>query len=194
MRIINPNTLPGIPCDATVNQGTWDERKCNNWACVEYIGLHFCSRHAEKLEHEVKEKMDSDRRERNLRHEENKQVSHTVYYLRRKDGLVKIGYTNNLVRRRTALEKQYGPLKLMCAHYGYRNVEGKIHQMFEEYRVEGEWFEMGNRLKKHIYKVATGYLPTFGTYDEVVSKILGEQLRCTAYVENKTENILTNHL
>lgn len=75
-----------------------------------------------------------------------------VYYLRRCDGLIKIGTSRNLKRRMNTLGKEHGPLTLLLTHGGDGDREGEIHEKFAELRVTGEWFLARKRLTDWIRK------------------------------------------
>lgn len=64
------------------------------------------------------------------------------------NGLVKIGYSGQLVQRRHELAREYigdrfraGWLRVLGTVPGDRNREAIYHRRFHEFRVFGEWFE-----------------------------------------------------
>jgi Meiotically up-regulated gene 113 len=63
-----------------------------------------------------------------------------VYYLRRQDGLIKIGHSARLSQRLATLRAEHGPLDLLLTHPGARDQERQLHTRFAELRVTGEWF------------------------------------------------------
>jgi len=66
-----------------------------------------------------------------------------VYMLRRSDGATKIGYTHHPKQRYSALQKIIGEPLEIIAEYNVSNpirYEGYLHDLFSEYRLEGEWF------------------------------------------------------
>lgn len=83
-----------------------------------------------------------------------------VYYLRRRDGLIKIGFTSNLALRAGMLTQTYGDLDLLATEPGSRNIERQRHRQFRTARLdplspwEGEgateWFAAVPSLMHHI--------------------------------------------
>lgn len=65
---------------------------------------------------------------------------HRIYFLKRSDGLVKIGTTTSLDARMTALAVGHGPLELLRVVNGGRRREGELHQAFKRFWEYGEWF------------------------------------------------------
>jgi hypothetical protein len=63
-----------------------------------------------------------------------------VYYLRRNDGLIKIGTTRSYKTRYRNLRSEHGELKLLLAHAGGPAEEAEIHRRHAADRTEGEWF------------------------------------------------------
>ena len=65
-----------------------------------------------------------------------------LYFLRRKeDGLVKIGWSQTIIQRLDALQRQHGPLEILAIIAGGPVAEGVWHEWYASIRVEGEWFE-----------------------------------------------------
>lgn len=63
-----------------------------------------------------------------------------VYYLRRTDGCIKIGYTVSFPRRLSQLKGEHGELQVLATHTGDRACESNKHREFAATRVDGEWF------------------------------------------------------
>lgn len=64
-----------------------------------------------------------------------------IYFLRRKDGVIKIGFTDMLGERLTHLRVKYPSIELLGRMEGDRQTEYGLHRRFEEYLIEGrEWF------------------------------------------------------
>jgi hypothetical protein len=63
-----------------------------------------------------------------------------VYYLRRADGLIKIGTTGDYRKRLGDLTREHGPLSLLAVQQGYAAEEDEMHKRFAHLRVTGEWF------------------------------------------------------
>ena len=75
-----------------------------------------------------------------------------VYFLRRQDGLIKIGTSKNVLARRRSLESAAGPLELLLTLPGDALVERAFHEKFQSDRVHGEWFEPSKKLLAFIEK------------------------------------------
>lgn len=73
-----------------------------------------------------------------------------VYYVRRSDGLVKIGFSTRLAARVKGLATEFGPLELLATEPGGLKQEQLRHRQFKRNRVEGEWFRPNGPLLKHI--------------------------------------------
>lgn len=67
-------------------------------------------------------------------------MKHTIYVVRRTDGLVKIGTTINLEFRLRALATAHGPLEVLKLLNGGRAREHKLHHAYRAHREFGEWF------------------------------------------------------
>lgn len=65
-----------------------------------------------------------------------------VYFVRRNDGLIKIGHTGNWPSRRTQLERQHGSIEVLGAivQVDGSKLEKRLHRELSAHRVEGEWF------------------------------------------------------
>jgi hypothetical protein len=84
-----------------------------------------------------------------------------VYYLRRSDGLVKIGFSKTLGSRIETLTKLFGDLKLLAVEPGSRAQELRRHAQFDAFRASGlqpsegtEWFRPEPALMAHINTLA----------------------------------------
>lgn len=66
--------------------------------------------------------------------------AHQIYFLRRRDGLIKIGTTTDLTTRIEALAAAHGPLDVVRVINGDLLRERQLHQQFRAYRQFGEWF------------------------------------------------------
>jgi len=83
-----------------------------------------------------------------------------VYYLRRPDGAVKIGFSKNLTHRIERLEKVYGPLTLLAKEPGGKTAETARHRRFQHLQITDapswqgtEWFRPAGELLAHIEAV-----------------------------------------
>jgi len=79
-----------------------------------------------------------------------------IYFIRRiSDGAIKIGYSRS-VKDRVQVYKHDGSLQLICLIDGDLGTEKKLHEIFAEYRISGEWFEPGKDLLEYIGSFAIG--------------------------------------
>jgi len=76
-----------------------------------------------------------------------------VYYLRRADGCIKIGYTVSFPRRLSQLRCEFGELQVLATHVGDRDCESGTHRRFARTRVDGEWFRPSPELWEWILTV-----------------------------------------
>lgn len=121
---------------------------------VERIGdLSLCDLHRSRLFEAIAARTEALRREHDRAMREREKVA-PVYYVRRADGLIKIGWTGQLARRLTTLTREHGPIELLATHPGGRDVEQRQHARFRDARVEGEWFRPTPELLAHIDKIA----------------------------------------
>ena len=84
-----------------------------------------------------------------------------IYFIQSNDsGPIKIGYTSGDPEHRLAALQSASPepLKLLCYTHGTQKEEGKIHALFNVYRINGEWFEPVEVLLKYISTIHS----TFG--------------------------------
>lgn len=75
-----------------------------------------------------------------------------VYYLRRWDGAVKIGFTAHLTSRIKTLAGEHGDLDLLAREPGGWHLEQSRHAEFADLRISPtlEWFRPGEPLMAHI--------------------------------------------
>lgn len=79
-----------------------------------------------------------------------------IYFLRRSDGLIKIGYTARLKDRMSALSKSHGTLEVVRVINGDRHREKRLHAQFARFHQFGEWFRDGEDLRKEIDALPDG--------------------------------------
>ena len=169
---------PGRSCVGGVivrevgKRNTWaDDELCARPSTAVIAGLSLCERHEAHLrawlERQLDERIAADERARAetieqavgrrlLALEAEKDAAHreasVIYYVRRSDGLIKIGTTARFSHRMAALRKEHGSLKILLTHPGDRDREQQLHLKFRELRVEGEWFRNTKRLAMWIRK------------------------------------------
>lgn len=77
-----------------------------------------------------------------------------VYFLRRPDGAIKIGYTGDIGVRIKELSRQQGcDLQLLAWKPGGRDAEAALHKRFWRDRLDGEWFHPSGRLLAYVDKI-----------------------------------------
>lgn len=110
-----------------------------------------------------------------------------IYYLRRSDGLIKIGTSHNPSSRFSTLTKEHGPLQLLLTHSGGYERERELHEKFAELAAGGEWFVARKRLTDWIRKcrldpaIAAGQLPRTVSMD-VIREVCREGTRASRAV------------
>lgn len=110
----------------------------------------LCSFHLDELERILGARYYEEDRRWAWDQRRRREPARTVYYVRRADGLIKIGVTGNLKARIRHLRADHGPLELLATHDGGRKAEAAAHRRFAEHRVEGEWFAPGESLLEHL--------------------------------------------
>ncbi len=73
-----------------------------------------------------------------------------IYFLKRADGLIKIGVTTNYYHRYSQLKSEHGALILLGWQDGNIATEQDLHKRFADYRVEKEWFKSEYILTQYI--------------------------------------------
>lgn len=64
-----------------------------------------------------------------------------LYFLRRiEDGLIKIGWSQNIIQRLDALYQEHGPLEILAIVPGGPVVEKAWHDWYKDLKEQGEWF------------------------------------------------------
>lgn len=74
-----------------------------------------------------------------------------VYFIRRADGLVKIGYSHDPAARLSQLKQHHQcEMEILATTPGARAAERELHEKFSESRTTGEWFHPSGALMQHI--------------------------------------------
>lgn len=76
-----------------------------------------------------------------------------VYYIRRPDGMIKIGTSRAAGSRLDSIARKHGKLVLMAFHTGARAEEAAIHRKFKALHIGAEWHRPELPLLEHIAKV-----------------------------------------
>jgi len=79
-----------------------------------------------------------------------------IYFLRRADGLIKIGYTSDFSKRQRHLTKAHGPLEVIRVINGDKLREQRLHYQFEALNQFGEWFRDDGRIVELIHALPDG--------------------------------------
>lgn len=78
-----------------------------------------------------------------------------VYFIRGSDGFVKIGWSTNVQQRIADLQvANAGQLELLLQIPGDWRDEQNMHALFDEYRMSGEWFRYGSRMKSFVWRAS----------------------------------------
>jgi hypothetical protein len=81
-----------------------------------------------------------------------------IYFLRREDGMIKIGVTGNYRHRLSSLQREHGPLRLLLAYAGTRKEEHEAHWRFYRARVgRTEWFRPELKLLLEIQRLRNAW-------------------------------------
>lgn len=67
-------------------------------------------------------------------------LASVVYFVRRQDGAVKVGFTTQIRNRLYMLRIEYGALQVEAMCPGGREAEGAFHRALADERITGEWF------------------------------------------------------
>jgi hypothetical protein len=65
-----------------------------------------------------------------------------VYLMKHKNGLIKIGYSKNPAVRERTLQAEDPNLKLIAKRKGGVSEERRLHSIFSDKRIRGEWFQL----------------------------------------------------
>ena len=79
------------------------------------------------------------------REQEAKQQENYIYLMRHQNGLVKIGKSVNPKARERTLQAEDPRLEMFYVAKKPERYERRLHQMFKEHRVRGEWFSLTDR-------------------------------------------------
>lgn len=82
-----------------------------------------------------------------------------IYFLKRADQLVKVGYTDNFKKRLYVLESEHGKLDLLGWMDGDRKLEKQLHARFDSDRATLEWFRQSDALLAFIAENTTTESP-----------------------------------
>lgn len=79
-----------------------------------------------------------------------------VYFLRRADGLIKIGFSNTFATRLATLTKSHGPLEVLRLINGDRRRERSVQSRLKRHHEYGEWFRDSEELRQAIADLPEG--------------------------------------
>lgn len=79
-----------------------------------------------------------------------------IYFLRRNDGLVKVGFTTNLSSRLKSLTRSHGALEVIRVINGDRRREKRLHNELIRSNEYGEWFRDSSDLRAFIATLPDG--------------------------------------
>jgi hypothetical protein len=112
-----------------------------------------------------------------------------IYFIRQAEtNYIKIGYTGGDVYKRLATLQTGSPhkLKIMFVINGDRNREKKLHSLFSDYFISGEWFDMPEYKLIQFYNEQDDYYPQYFNYN-----VLHERLNIIQTDDMKLDNIVS---
>jgi hypothetical protein len=68
-----------------------------------------------------------------------------VYLMRHTNGLTKIGFSHSPQAREKTLQAEDPRLRLFATKQAPKSIETRLHRIFADKRVRGEWFELSSR-------------------------------------------------
>jgi len=77
-------------------------------------------------------------------HSEPRSKTH-VYLMKHSNGLTKIGCSSNPKARERTLQAEDPRLEMICCFKAHNHVEKRLHSIFQDLRVRGEWFRLEER-------------------------------------------------
>ena len=81
-----------------------------------------------------------------------------IYFLRREDGMIKIGVTGRYRHRLSSLQREHGQLRLLLAYAGTRREEFEAHRRFRHFRMgSSEWFRPDLKLLLEIQRLRNAW-------------------------------------
>jgi Meiotically up-regulated gene 113 len=85
-----------------------------------------------------------------------------VYLMKRPDGAIKIGITNNIKVRHATIRRQCGDIELLYHHVSQapRATEKFLHGLLKDRNVGGEWFNLSDVEINAVKKIITEYFDT----------------------------------
>lgn len=110
-----------------------------------------------------------------------------IYFIKRDDGLVKIGVTGDFFSRFANLKREHGEVKLLGWHEGDRKTEDHLHHLFRAQRVIGEWFTFSDELMDYIQNKCRFDKPARRSGETVALLYVQERI---AELEKKAELLL----
>lgn len=76
-----------------------------------------------------------------------------VYFIRDASGFVKIGWTADVPKRVSVLQVAHATaLEVILQIPGNARTERELHELFDEYRMAGEWFIYGARMRSFVWR------------------------------------------
>lgn len=99
-----------------------------------------------------------------------------IYFVRAESGQVKIGTTQTLDKRLVALKRLHGDLRLITTIPGGHSQERRIHEMLEDKRLIGEWFQITD---EEVIAFASQFAAKKDNYSETTAKDFAGMLNAT---------------
>lgn len=131
------------------------KRVCGNEEINSVCPQPLCQVHHRQLSEYFWKRLEAERTSASKRFEEIAETSlrkaAVVYFVRRSDGLIKIGCSVDFDRRIQTLKGSFGPdLEVLWTEPGYFERERELQKQFRVLRAYGEWFKAGSELLEYI--------------------------------------------
>ncbi len=98
-----------------------------------------------------------------------------TYIFSSSNGIFKIGCTNNISQRIASIQVGNPNFIELCATlYGGKEIEKKLHEDLEEYRVSGEWFNINEEIIHNIREENKAIFKYHDTLDSLLSYLFLE--------------------
>ena len=110
-----------------------------------------------------------------------------IYFLKRNDGLIKIGTTKEFHKRYKTLTKEHGDLEILGWKEGARDVEQELHKTFSSIRIIDEWFYAAPELLEYIQKHAVSASPPLPILTMPIEQLVQELQEKDAQIAKLTE-------
>lgn len=158
-------------------EGNYEEFCCARWATgnlhhrvgeicygevIKRFGdLTLCQHHWDRLHSEIHDHVKYEEqyhfieaRLKREKEEKERRTKSVVYYLKRQDGFIKIGFSSQFKKRLATLKSKHGSLEVLATHRGSIEAESAIHNLFSSARLgTSDWFTPTEKIFSHIKQI-----------------------------------------